>query len=101
MKKNLHFTALINYYHSEKGGLVSPISSGFRSTFTFPYESKSYTGAHMFEDTELIFPGDSATIDISLIDAEPFLEKLYEGMDFEISDSSKVIGNGVVTAVLF
>ncbi|SDQ64323.1 hypothetical protein SAMN05421664_1989 [Chryseobacterium soldanellicola] len=101
MKKNVHFKALINYYDSERGGLVSPISSGFRSTLTFPLESKSYLGIQTFSDDELIFPGDSATVDITLINAEPFLEKLYEGMDFELSNNSQTIGYGVITGILF
>lgn len=101
MKKPSHFKALINYYPTEKGGLVSPVSNGFRTAFQFPFELQTYIGVHTFEEDELIFPGDSVTIDITLMNAESFLDKLYTGMDFELSDNTGLIGNGVVTAVYF
>jgi len=100
MKKPSHFKALINYYSTEKGGLVSPISTGFRSAFQFPFELQTYIGAQLLEEEdELIFPGDSVTVDITLMNAESFLDKLYTGMDFEISDNTNTIGNGVIIAV--
>lgn len=99
MKKTVHFKALINYLSSEKGGLISPISSGYRSEIKFPFELKSYVAAQTFTEAEIIFAGDSANIDVTLIGAEEFLEKLYRGMDFELSDNSGSIGNGVITEV--
>ncbi|MBD8081474.1 hypothetical protein [Chryseobacterium caseinilyticum] len=99
MKKPSHFTALINYYQTEKGGVVNPISTGFRASFQFPFELQTYFGSQNFEDPELIFPGDSVSVEVTLINAESFLSKLYTGMDFEISDNSGVIGNGVISEV--
>ncbi|KIC63987.1 hypothetical protein [Chryseobacterium taiwanense] len=99
MKQPSHFKALINYYSTEKGGLVSPISTGFRAAFQFPFELQTYIGVHIFEEEDLIFPGDSATLDIALINADSFLDKLYTGMDFEISDNSGIIANGIITNV--
>ena len=97
MKKLVHFKALINYYTTEKGGLVSPVSTGFRASFQFPFELITYIGIQNFTQTELVFPGDSATVEITLINAELFLEKLYTGMDFELSDNAGIIGNGLIT----
>lgn len=99
MKKSTHFKALINYISTEKGGLVSPVSTGFRAAFQFPFELKIYIGVHVFEEEELIFPGDSANLDITLVDAEGFLSKLYKGLDFEVSDNSGTIASGVITEV--
>lgn len=99
MKKTVHFKALINYFSSEKGGLISPISSSYRSEIKFPFELKSYIAVQTFTEAEIIFPGDSANIDVTLIGAEEFLEKLYRGMDFELWDNSGSIGNGVITEV--
>lgn len=97
MKKASHFTALINFYPTDHKGLVSPVSTGFRVSFQFPYELQSYLGALNFEEEELIFPGDSVSINVTLIDAESFINQLYSGMDFEIKDQSGGIGNGIVT----
>lgn len=99
MKKTPHFKALINFKTSEDGGLVSPVSTGFRAALQFPFELKTYLGAHLMEEEDLIFPGDSVSVDIVLIDAEQFVSKLYKGMDFEISDSSGSLGSGVVTEI--
>ena len=97
MKITSHFTALINFYPTEKNGLVSPVSTGFRVLFQFPYELQTYLGALNFEEDELIFPGDSVSLNISLVNAESFITKLYSGMDFEILDQSGVIGNGIIS----
>lgn len=99
MKKTLHFKALINYYPTENGGIISPVSTGFRASFQFPFELKTYIGIQNFEEDELIFPNDSVTVDVSLLNAESFLSKLYTGMDFEISDNSGTIGNGIISEV--
>ncbi|WP_265131036.1 hypothetical protein [Chryseobacterium oranimense] len=100
MRKAIHFKALINYFKTEKGGLVSPVSDGFRAFIKFPFELKSYIAVQTFNHTELIFPGDSVSIEVTLIDAEQFLEKLYEGMDFELIDNSGTIGAGIITEVM-
>lgn len=99
MKKIVHFIALINYYTTEKGGLVTPVSSGFRASFKFPFELITYIGVQEFTHTELIFPGDSEKVDVTLINADVFLGKLYTGMDFVISDNSGIIGDGVITTL--
>ncbi|MFY1045982.1 hypothetical protein [Chryseobacterium sp. GP-SGM7] len=101
MKKNIHFKALINYYSIENGGLTSPISSGYRSSVKFPFELTPYIAVQEFHHSELIFPGDSAVIEVTLIGAEKFLEKLYNGMDFELEDNSGNIANGVITELYF
>ncbi|WP_288438176.1 hypothetical protein [uncultured Chryseobacterium sp.] len=96
-KKIAHFKSQINYKPTVKGGLVSPISSGFRSEIKFPFELKSYIATQEFTETELIFPGDSASIDVTLNGADLFLDQLYEGMDFELCDNSGVIAEGIIT----
>ncbi|MFC3157328.1 hypothetical protein SAMN05443633_108148 [Chryseobacterium arachidis] len=99
MKKSIHFKALISYRTPEKGGLVSPVSNGFRASFQFPFELTTYIGIHTVEEEALIFPGDSVSVDITLVHAESFLGKLYKGMDFELSDQSGTIGSGIITDV--
>lgn len=98
-KKIAHFKALINYLSSKNGSLISPISSGYRSEIKFPFELKSYIAAQTFTETEIIFPGDSENVDVTLIGVEQVLEKLYRGMDFELFNNSGSIGNGVITEV--
>lgn len=97
MRKKPHFKALLNLFTTENGGIATPVSSGFRTVVRFPFDSREFIANHTFEETELIFAGDSTTVDITLIQADDVLKKLYEGLDFELSMNSNVIGNGVVT----
>jgi translation elongation factor EF-Tu-like GTPase len=98
MQKKPYFKAVVTYYSSDKGGLINPISSGFRVNLKFPFDTQTYIGIQTFAETELIFPGDSLSVDFTLVN-ELFLEKLYKGIDFEISDNSKIIGTGIVSNI--
>ena len=69
-----HFKALLHYYSSEEGGLITPVSSGYRTGMKFPFESKDYWGTQIFLDGELIYPGDSANIDIHLLVVDSILD---------------------------
>ena len=99
MKKRPHFNALITYNKTEDGGLVTPVSSGFRAFFKFPFENDTYTASQTFPQNEPVFPGDAVNAEVALINADAMLEKLYKGMDFEIADNSGTIGSGVITMV--
>lgn len=99
MQKKPHFRAMVTYIHSDKGGLITPVSSGFRVNLKFPFESQTFIGIQIIEEEELIFPGDSLSIDFSLVADKLFLEKLYKGMDFEISDNFKTIGSGIISEI--
>ncbi len=56
-------------------------------------------GSQTFPENEPVFPGDAVTAEVTLITADAMLGKLYEGMDFEITDNSGTIGSGVITTV--
>lgn len=99
MKRRPHFNALITYHKTEDGGLVTPVSSGFRAFFKFPFEGEMYTASQTFPETELAFPGDAVNAEVTLITADTMIQKLYKGMDFEIADNSGMIGSGIITMV--
>ncbi len=99
MKKRPHFKALMTYKTTESGGIVTPVSSGFRVSLKFPFESKLYIVSQTFPETELVFPGDVISAEITMITDDMMIDKLYEGMDFEIEDQSGTIGSGVITTV--
>lgn len=99
MKKRPHFKALITYNTTEDGGIVTPVSSGFRASLKFAFESKLYIASQDFPETELVFPGDIINAEITLISDDIAIDQLYEGMDFEFEDQSGTIGSGVITSV--
>ena len=99
MKKKPHFKAILTYLSTDEGGIVTPVSSGFRSVIRFPYDNQEIIANHAFSETELVFPGDSVNADILMLEAERVIEKIYEGMDFDLLINSNIIGSGVITQI--
>ncbi|HEX8269558.1 MAG TPA: hypothetical protein VF581_06670 [Flavobacterium sp.] len=99
MKAKPHFTALLTYVSSKEGGRQTPASSGYRPTIKFPFHQDMFSGIQNFVDTDLVFPGDTVTADITLPGAEPLMGKMYEGLDFDFFEGPVLIGSGVVTKV--
>jgi translation elongation factor EF-Tu-like GTPase len=99
MKKRPHFTATLTYLATEEGGIVTPVSSGFRCIVRFPYDNTEFLANQTFIDTELVFPGDIINADINLVGNPEILGKIYEGMDFDLFLNDNAIGNGVITTI--
>ncbi|KFE97169.1 hypothetical protein [Chryseobacterium luteum] len=99
MEKKPHFKATLTYLATEDGGIVTPVSSGFRTVIRFPYDNKDLIANQTFLETELVFPGDTVVADIILLEAKEALEKIYEGIDFDLLINSNTIGSGVITHI--
>lgn len=99
MEKKPHFKATIIFLSTEDGGIVTPVSSGFRAVIRFPYDNKELIANQTFLETEIVFPGDTVVADIFLVDARETLEKIYTGLDFDLLIQSNTIANGVITHI--
>ncbi len=99
MKKSPHFKATLTYRKTEDGGIITPISSGFRSIIKFPNNTKEIIANQTFIETEIVFPGDTVSTDIFLLQANEMLQKIYSGQDFDLLINSIVIGNGIITHI--
>lgn len=99
MEKRPHFKATITYLSSEDGGIAMPVSSGYRTSIKFPYQTTEILASQTFLDEDLVFPGDTVSADILLINAGDIIEKIYAGIDFDLVLNSATIGNGVVTEI--
>lgn len=97
MEKRPHFKATLMYLATEDGGIVTPVSAGFRIVVRFPYGNQECMANQTFLDQELVFPGDTVVADLILLNADEMAAKIYEGMDFELLINSNIIGNGVIT----
>lgn len=100
MKKKPHFKATITYFKTDEGGIVTPVSTGFRSTVKFPYDNADYLAHQTFLEQEIVFPGDTTSAEITLLDGKERLEKLYKGLGFDLLISSDLIATGVITDIL-
>jgi len=99
MQHSKHFKASIHYLPAEQGGIITPVSSGFRTIIKFPFDSNEYFGEQLLPDDEMIYAGDTVTAEIRLRSNYDDV-KLYEGLDFEMIVNGSIIGTGVVTEVL-
>ncbi len=99
MKKRPHFKATLTYLKTEDGGIVTPISSGFRTIIKFPNDTQELLANQTFIDTEIVFPGDTVNAGIYLLQSDAILEKIYAGQDFDLLINSVIIGNGTITHI--
>lgn len=99
MKKKSHFSAVLSFYKTEDGGIVTPISTDIRLMITLPLDTNNYNTHTTFLETELVYSGDTVIADMMITERLDVLEKLYDGMDFEIMLASNIIGSGVITKV--
>lgn len=99
MEKRPHFKATLTYLKTEQGGIVTPVSPGFRCLIRFPYDNKELVANQSFTETEIVFPGDTVSADIYFVEAKETLEKIYTGLDFDLLINSNMIGSGVITQI--
>jgi len=79
----------------EEGGRHTPFFTKYRPQFFM--RTADITGTiSLPEGTEMIMPGDSATLNIELI-ADTVMEK---GMRFAIREGGKTVGAGIVTKLI-
>jgi len=88
------FTAEIYVLNKEEGGRHTPFFKGYKPQFYI--RTTDVTGeVHLPSGTEMVMPGDSINLDISL--GKPIA--LDQGTRFAIREGGRTVGAGVVTAV--
>jgi len=88
------FTAEIYVLTKEEGGRHTPFFKGYKPQFYI--RTTDVTGeVHLPAGTEMVMPGDSINLDISL--GKPIA--LDEGTRFAIREGGRTVGAGVVTKV--
>jgi len=95
MMPHTHFKAETYILTKEEGGRHTPFFKGYRPQFYF--RTTDVTGAVVLpEGVEMIMPGDSVTMDVTLI--TPIA--LEGGLRFAIREGGRTVGAGVVTEVI-
>ena len=98
MSKKPHFKAIITYLATQEG-IKTPVSSGFRTVIRFPYDERDFIAEQNFLESEIVFPGDTANVDIILLKSEDKLEQIYKGLGFDLLINEMIIGSGSITDV--
>lgn len=99
-KKPIDFIAELKYLTSEEGGRKTPASSGYRPQIKFPFSEMQTSGQQVFINKEEVYPGDSVKAQITIISDNYFAGKLYEGLNFEFLEGSRIIGTGVILEII-
>jgi len=94
------FITLLTFYDEKKSKKSTPISSGHRLKFNFPFTKETIIGMLTFSDVELVYPNDIAKAQVKLFTDEINLNKLYIGLDFDIFEGDKQIGTGIVSSLM-
>lgn len=95
-----HFLALLTYRKTEEGGRSTPAVSGYRPAIQFPFDLGLFTGSQKFVAAEFAFPGDVINAEITMLNAEYFKGKIYEGLAFDFFEGPNLIGRGIVKQIL-
>jgi elongation factor Tu len=92
---NNHFEAEVYCLTKDEGGRHTPFFSKYRPQFYF--RTADVTGnVNLMPGTEMVMPGDNATLEISLI-GDIVVEK---GQRFALREGGRTVGAGVVSKIL-
>ena len=89
------FEAEVYCLNKDEGGRHTPFFSNYRPQFFF--RTADITGdLKLKEGTEMVMPGDNATLDVELI--TPIA--IEQGLRFNIREGGRTVGTGVVSKVI-
>ncbi len=88
------FEAEIYALTKEEGGRHTPFMSSYRPQF-FMRTSDITGDVKLKEGTEMIMPGDNATVDVELITPIP----VEVGLRFNMREGGRTVGTGIVTKI--
>jgi translation elongation factor EF-Tu-like GTPase len=77
-------------------GRTTPILSGYRPLFNFPYASSKYSGRIDLTDGEQFFPGTTLVVDISFSEKYLDVRNLNVGTRFTFDEGTQPIGEGEI-----
>src|SRR5579872_1921264 len=100
MNKQPDFIAKLDYFTTEQGGRRTPALSGYFPHVRFEFIPGLVGGKQKFLDKEIVYPGDTVTVEISLLITDPFKNKLKKDLEFKFSEGSRIIGNGTILEIL-
>ena len=90
--------AEITFTRTEEGGRESPVSSGYRPQFY--YDGHDWDAVHTYEDTELVYPGETVKAYICFVSPQCHVGKLYSGKKFLLREGARIVGKGRITKIL-
>jgi translation elongation factor EF-Tu-like GTPase len=100
MKIETDFIAILKYRTAEEGGRKTAAHSGYRPDIKFPFDKMLTCGFQNFIGQEKVFPGESVKAEIKITATEYFKGQLFENLEFEFREGSKIIGTGKILEIV-
>jgi len=95
VKSATKFEAEIYALSKEEGGRHTPFFTNYRPQFFF--RTADITGdMQLQEGTEMVMPGENATLNVNLIAPIP----METGLRFNLREGGKTVGTGIVTKII-
>lgn len=95
VKAGTKFEAEIYALSKEEGGRHTPFFSNYRPQFFF--RTADITGdMQLKEGTEMVMPGENATLDVTLIAPIP----MEAGLRFNMREGGRTVGTGIISKVI-
>lgn len=92
--------AEISFLPTEQGGRHSPACSGYRPSHDFGIVGTLNDAAHEYIGCEAAVPGSTVKANMWFLAPQYQEGRLYPGFKFTVQEGIRVVGNGVVVAVL-
>jgi translation elongation factor EF-Tu-like GTPase len=102
MEPRADFSADIRFRATVEGGRQTPaILRVYCPDASFPFDNRHLFGIHFFETDAVGAPGESVRVDVWVRSApDRVREKITVGMAFTVCEGPRVVGDGIVVAVL-
>ncbi len=94
------FIAELKFETTENGGRKTPVQSNYRPDIEFENYRENWTsGQQTYIGKEIVYPGETINAEIKITGTEYFSGRLFEGMKFEFSEGSRIIGFGKIIKI--
>ena len=100
LNSEVDFVAEVNYLSKDEGGRQSYVMSGYRGQVKFNGKDGQTSGEQVFRNNDTVYPGESAIAEIRILGVEYFANQLFEGLEFEILEGSRIVGKGKIIDLL-
>lgn len=98
--EKVDFVASVQLFGFENGGAKSSILNGFKPNLRFEGNNVLACSEFKFDDRDIIYAGQSATINVKLQSNFGYEKTLTQGVCFDIRNLGTVIGKGIVQHVV-
>ncbi len=94
------FIAQLQYLTTEEGGRKGYAASGYRPHVKFDGKNLLTSGEQLFIDKDKVFPGDTVKAEIRILTVDAFIDYLFQGQNFEVSEGPHLVARGQIIEVV-